>query len=184
MDGEVTAFTANGCKTGDREFQLDVIICATGFDTSYRPRFPIRGRNGVNLQDAWGKQVDVYMGIAAAGFPNMFYFLGPHSPIGNGPVLSAIGTQTSSILDSCADNRNPQKHKLTTCSNCSTDTRQRTSNHSHPRPKPSKISCRIREHLCNGPCGLTNVDQATKITASTIAPHTCGLAARFTIKRP
>ena len=89
--GGVTEFTANGCKSGDTEYPLDIIICATGFDTSYKPRFPIIGRAGVNLQDAWADEPHCYLGIAASGFPNMFLFVGPHSPIGNGPVLSAIG---------------------------------------------------------------------------------------------
>jgi hypothetical protein len=30
---------------------LDAIICATGFDVAFCPRFPIFGQNGVNLQD-------------------------------------------------------------------------------------------------------------------------------------
>ena len=42
--------TEHGITTVDglsREF--DVIICATGFDVSYRPGFPLRGRDGVDL---------------------------------------------------------------------------------------------------------------------------------------
>ena len=94
----VTEFTPGGCKSGDRDFEFDIIICATGFDTSYRSRFPILGRDGINLQDAWAKDPEVYLGIAAAGFPNMFLFLGPHSPIGNGPLLPAIGTFSDIVI--------------------------------------------------------------------------------------
>ena len=105
VSGEVTEFTPSGCKVDDHEFPLDVIICATGFDTSYRPRFPIIGRNGVNMQDVWGKEVEVYMGVAAAGFPNMFCLFGPHTPISNGPVLFAMGTYSCTLLV-YADNSN------------------------------------------------------------------------------
>lgn len=35
------------------ERKVDTIICATGFDVSYRPRFPIVGKNGVDLADKW-----------------------------------------------------------------------------------------------------------------------------------
>lgn len=50
----IERITATGiqCKDGtSREY--DTIVCATGFDTSYRPRIPIIGRNGNNLQDLW-----------------------------------------------------------------------------------------------------------------------------------
>lgn len=40
-----------------------------------------------------------YLGVAAAGYPNYFMFLGPNSPIGNGPVLVGIeGTNDASRL--------------------------------------------------------------------------------------
>ncbi len=88
----VSAFTKKGCQSYDgQEHLLDVIICATGFDTSFRPRFPIIGRDGSNLQDVWLGQPKSYLGIAAAGFPNFLMFLGPNSPTANGPTLSAIG---------------------------------------------------------------------------------------------
>lgn len=31
--------------------EVDAIICATGFDVSHRPPFPLIGRNGVSLAD-------------------------------------------------------------------------------------------------------------------------------------
>ena len=90
--GEITEITERGCICEDRkEYPVDVLICATGFDTSFRPRFPIIGPNGNNLQDEWRDEPRSYLGIAAAGIPNYLTFLGPNSPIGNGPVLSAVG---------------------------------------------------------------------------------------------
>lgn len=51
---------------------LDAIICATGFDTSFCPRFPLHGRNG-NLQDLWrNEKPKAYMSCAVAGMPNYF----------------------------------------------------------------------------------------------------------------
>jgi cation diffusion facilitator CzcD-associated flavoprotein CzcO len=70
---------------------LDVLICATGFDTSYRPRFPLIGPKGQSLADVWENEPKSYLGMAAHDFPNYFMFLGPNSPVGNGPVLIAIG---------------------------------------------------------------------------------------------
>ncbi|KAL3484699.1 FAD/NAD(P)-binding domain-containing protein [Aspergillus germanicus] len=68
---------------------LDAIICATGFDVSFCPRFPILGQNGVNLQDLWTTSLPTaYMSCAVAKMPNYFVFMGPHAPIGHGSVLS------------------------------------------------------------------------------------------------
>jgi hypothetical protein len=37
--------------TEGTEKKVDTIICATGFDVSYKPRFPIVGQNGVELRE-------------------------------------------------------------------------------------------------------------------------------------
>jgi cation diffusion facilitator CzcD-associated flavoprotein CzcO len=90
--GEVQQITERGCVCDDgKEYPVDVLICATGFDTSYCPRFPIIGAGGKNLADVWAEEPKSYLGLAASGFPNYFMFMGPNSPIGNGPVLAGIG---------------------------------------------------------------------------------------------
>lgn len=80
-------------STSGREFPVDVIICASGFDTSFKPRYPMVGLKGQNLQDIWDYEPKGYLGLAVPDFPNFFCFLGPNCPIGNGPVLSAIEAQ-------------------------------------------------------------------------------------------
>ncbi|KAI2619355.1 FAD/NAD(P)-binding domain-containing protein [Hypomontagnella submonticulosa] len=74
-------------KSGDI-VKLDAIICATGFDNSFAPRFPIVGRYG-NVQGAMKADVPkAYMSCALAGVPNYFTFLGPNGPIGHGSVFT------------------------------------------------------------------------------------------------
>jgi cation diffusion facilitator CzcD-associated flavoprotein CzcO len=52
--------------------KVDAIICATGFNLSFCPRFPLIGRQG-NLQDIWRQEVPkAYMSCAVAGLPNYF----------------------------------------------------------------------------------------------------------------
>ncbi|KAL2831016.1 FAD/NAD(P)-binding domain-containing protein [Aspergillus pseudoustus] len=69
--------------------ELDCIICATGFDVSFCPRFPIIGANRCNLQDQWKRDLPAaYMSCAVAGMPNYFMFMGPNAPIGHGSVVS------------------------------------------------------------------------------------------------
>ncbi|OGE54789.1 hypothetical protein PENARI_c005G09522 [Penicillium arizonense] len=101
--GEITRVTPEGCVTdNNEEHSLDVLICATGFDTTFKPRFPVIGRNGKNLQDEWATDPESYLGIAAHGFPNYFMFLGPNCPVGVGPVLIVIeaqGTYFAEVLN-------------------------------------------------------------------------------------
>ena len=92
--GEINEITEKGCLCDDgKEYPVDVLICATGFDTTFKPRFPVINHEGENLQDKWAVDPESYLGVAAANIPNYMLFLGPNSPIGNGPVLSAIEAQ-------------------------------------------------------------------------------------------
>lgn len=97
--GEITHITERGCVCDNgNEYPVDILICATGFDTSFKPRFPIVAPNGKNLQDVWKEEAQSYLGVAAAEFPNYLIFLGPNCPIGNGPVLSGIECQADYML--------------------------------------------------------------------------------------
>ena len=50
----VERITEDGVVGADGvERKVDTIVCATGFDVSYRPRFPIVGQNGTDLADKW-----------------------------------------------------------------------------------------------------------------------------------
>lgn len=98
VKGGVSAFNERGCIGDDgKEYPADVIICATGFDTSFVPRFPIVGSEGRNLQDEWAKTPSSYLGVGVSHFPNFLMFLGPYSPVANGPTLAAIGKMMSSL---------------------------------------------------------------------------------------
>ncbi|KAH7032597.1 uncharacterized protein B0I36DRAFT_240445 [Microdochium trichocladiopsis] len=93
--GEINSITERGppCDDGN-EYPVDILICATGFDTTFKPRFPVISDKGENLQDVWSQADPTsYFGLAAADFPNYLIFLGPNCPIGNGPVLCAIEAQ-------------------------------------------------------------------------------------------
>ncbi|RTE80278.1 hypothetical protein BHE90_005214 [Fusarium euwallaceae] len=101
----ITSIEAQGLRTQAGEFiKVDAIICATGFNVSFRPRFPIVGRNG-NLQDIWTKHVPkAYMSCAVPDFPNYFMFLGPNAPIGHGSVFTItehIAKYLTRIIKKC-----------------------------------------------------------------------------------
>jgi len=58
--------------TSGELIELDAIVCATGFDVSFVPRFPMIGELG-NLQDIWKKELPAaYMSCMVPGMPNYF----------------------------------------------------------------------------------------------------------------
>jgi cation diffusion facilitator CzcD-associated flavoprotein CzcO len=63
----------NGIEISTGEvIDVDVLVCATGFDVSFCPRFPIIGRKG-NLKDLWTENLPrAYMSCAVPDFPNFF----------------------------------------------------------------------------------------------------------------
>lgn len=70
-EGEIASFTERGLRTADgKEWEADVIICATGFDVGFKPFFPVIGRGGVSLADEWDVDPAAYMASTANGFPN------------------------------------------------------------------------------------------------------------------
>jgi cyclohexanone monooxygenase len=73
---------SDGIATSARFYPLDCLILATGFDamTGALSKINIRGRTGVSLAEAWGDGPKTYLGLAVAGFPNMFLITGPQSP--------------------------------------------------------------------------------------------------------
>ncbi|KAL6242210.1 hypothetical protein RBB50_010758 [Rhinocladiella similis] len=75
------------------EQQVDAIIFATGFDTTWVPRFPIVA-NGKNLQDIYAEKPLGYFGVAAPEMPNYLTFYGPYGPTGQGSVLPMIEFMT------------------------------------------------------------------------------------------
>ncbi len=59
--------------------EVEAIVCATGFDTTYRPRFKLIGRDNANLQEKWKDTNDIesYLAMAVPQFPNYFSKLTP-----------------------------------------------------------------------------------------------------------
>ena len=88
----ITGFTANALRTGAHSFEIDTLVLATGFDamTGALTAIDIRGRGGISLKAAWAEGAGAYLGIAVAGFPNMFVITGPGSPSVLANVVLAI----------------------------------------------------------------------------------------------
>lgn len=69
----ISRFVRGGIELASGEvLEVDAVICATGFDRSFRPPFPIHGRKG-NLQDVLRVEPPTsYMSVGIAGMPNYF----------------------------------------------------------------------------------------------------------------
>jgi len=76
------------------ERPIDVLIYGTGFRAT-EPLIGCRvvGKGGVEIHDAWGKRMSAYLGITAAGFPNLFMLLGPNTGLGHNSVVLMIEAQ-------------------------------------------------------------------------------------------
>ena len=89
-DGPIEEITAKGIRAAGKEHAFDIIVVATGFDAMTGPltKMGIRGRDGRTLDQDWGDGPQTYLGIMAAGFPNLFMITGPQSPsvLSNMPV--------------------------------------------------------------------------------------------------
>jgi cation diffusion facilitator CzcD-associated flavoprotein CzcO len=89
-DGPIEEITEAGIRAGGKEYPLDIIVFATGFDAMTGPlkALNLKGRGGLTLDDVWKDGPRTYLGVSVAGFPNFFTITGPQSPsvLSNMPV--------------------------------------------------------------------------------------------------
>jgi cation diffusion facilitator CzcD-associated flavoprotein CzcO len=100
--GPISAVTPAGIDTEQGFHELDVIIYATGFDamTGALSRIDIRGRDGISLKDFWANEGPLcYLGIAVAGFPNLFIIQAPGSPAPASNFVAALEQHVDWISD-------------------------------------------------------------------------------------
>lgn len=70
---EISEIVPKGIKLkSGKVIEVDTFICATGFDISFAPRFPLIGRNGISLSEQWKTRPEAYLSMAAANIPNHF----------------------------------------------------------------------------------------------------------------
>lgn len=83
----IVEITEHGIRTDNAEYELDVIVFATGFDavTGNYLKFAQYGHNGVSLADRWRTRPVDHLGVMVAEFPNMFMIFGPMGPFTNQP---------------------------------------------------------------------------------------------------
>lgn len=98
VTAEIDRATTDGLMTVDGLLhEVDAIVCATGFDTTWRTRFPIYGRDGASLAERWAavEDVEAYLAMGIPDFPNYLMFTGPNSPVSNGTLIPVIEKQAA-----------------------------------------------------------------------------------------
>jgi cation diffusion facilitator CzcD-associated flavoprotein CzcO len=103
--GPIHDVTPTGIRTEQGCYELDVIVYATGFDamTGALSRIDIRGRDGLSLGEFWTTEGPLsYLGLAVAGFPNLFTIQGPGSPSAATNFVAALEQHVDWISDCIA----------------------------------------------------------------------------------
>lgn len=97
----LVSITATGVATTAGTYDVDSLVCATGFDamTGTLARIDIVGRDDVQLRDAWADGPLTFLGMAVAGFPNLFLIEGPLSPGATANAMRQIEVNVEWITD-------------------------------------------------------------------------------------
>jgi cyclohexanone monooxygenase len=97
----IERITENGLLHRGQEHVFDAIVFATGFDamTGTLLKMDIRGRGGEPLRDKWRDGPRTYLGVAMAGFPNLFTVTGPGSPSVMSHMIVALEQHVDWIVD-------------------------------------------------------------------------------------
>jgi cyclohexanone monooxygenase len=97
----IEEITPTGVRTRSSQYDVDSIVFAIGFDAMTGPLFEmdLRGRDGLALKSKWADGPRTLLGLATAGFPNLFMITGPGSP----SVLSNMVVSIEQHVDWIAD---------------------------------------------------------------------------------
>jgi len=97
----VVRITPTGLEVGNEAYAFDCLVFATGFDamTGALDKIDIRGRGGLALKEKWHAGPRSYLGLASAGFPNLFTVTGPGSPSVLSNMLPTIEQHVNWIAD-------------------------------------------------------------------------------------
>jgi cation diffusion facilitator CzcD-associated flavoprotein CzcO len=92
----VVEVTASGLRAADgSDHEVDCIVFATGYDVSRRgAAFAVVGRGGRILGEEWARGMVGYKSVSVAGYPNLFWIMGPNS-LGHSSILLFIEEQVA-----------------------------------------------------------------------------------------
>src|SRR5213595_1670635 len=97
----IEEITENAVRTGGKDYDVDALVLATGFDamTGSVAKIDIRGRDGQTLNQKWSAGPRTYLGLMSAGFSNLFVIIGPGSPSVLSNMIVSIEQHVDWITD-------------------------------------------------------------------------------------
>ena len=97
----IEEITPTGLRAADADYALDAIVFATGFDaiTGAMKEIDIHTDAGTTISEKWAHGPRTYLGIMAAGFPNLFVVTGPQSPSVKSQMVLSIEQHVDWIAD-------------------------------------------------------------------------------------
>jgi cation diffusion facilitator CzcD-associated flavoprotein CzcO len=100
-ENPITEITETGVRTTAGDYELDILIYATGFDVFTGSILAPKtvGRHGVTLEEQWTNGPRNYLGLSTSDFPNYFIMVGPGSP----SLLSNVLLSTEQHADFIRD---------------------------------------------------------------------------------
>jgi cyclohexanone monooxygenase len=100
-------------STDGTERQVDAIVVATGFHVTDSPAYDkIKGADGRTIGEVWRAEgMQAYKGAALAGFPNLFFIVGPNTGLGHNSMVLMIESQLNYLMDGL---RTMSEHGLAT----------------------------------------------------------------------
>ena len=106
----IESITRQGIHVNGHKYEFDILVIATCFDamTGALLRMDIKGRDKISLRDKWGEGPKTYLGLATAGFPNLFLVTGPGSPSVLSNMVPSIEQHVEWISD-CLEYLRDQK---------------------------------------------------------------------------
>ncbi|WP_433378742.1 flavin-containing monooxygenase [Actinoplanes sp. CA-142083] len=112
----IAEITPTGLRTTTGEYDLDIIVFATGFDavTGSMTRMNVTGLGGRDLRDKWTDGPTTYLGFLVAGFPNLFMIHGPGSPGVLAQMITAGEWQVDFVAGLIADMEAAGRHRIDT----------------------------------------------------------------------
>ena len=106
----VSEVTPDGVRTDDgRLHEADVLIWGTGFAaTQFLTPLQVRGRGGRDLHEQWVDGARAHLGLAAPGFPNLFFVYGPNTNLGGSSIIGMMEAQAdwiAQVVERLGDHR-------------------------------------------------------------------------------
>jgi cation diffusion facilitator CzcD-associated flavoprotein CzcO len=114
-DRPIERFSRDGLVVGGKEYPLDMVILATGFDagTGSLARMNITGRDGASLAELWGRDIRSTLGLQVHGFPNLFTVAGPLAPsTAFCNMATCLQQQVDWVTDAIVYLRDHDKHTM------------------------------------------------------------------------